>query len=160
MVIEISPKKIINGAFTVWNQPGPEVDLVMDLKNLTFKENSIDEIYSFHVLDHLFEDEIVPALKNWSQCLKPGKQLFAVVDDFEYLCRALIGGDMNIDEYNQSFTHPTNITLNNLLRFFKEAGFLENNVRTWLADVTDNLGKIIFPKKHFELIFAATKHEQ
>ena len=59
MIIELSPKKIIDGALTVWNQSDSEADIIMDLKNLTFKESNIDAIYSFHVLDHLFIDEII-----------------------------------------------------------------------------------------------------
>lgn len=157
MIIQLSPYRIIKGAVTVWNQPGPDVDVVMDLKNLTFREESIVAIYSFHVLDHLFEEEIAAAMKNWTKCLKKGGELFVIVDNFEYLCRALVGGDMTIEDFNKNFTHPTNITTENLFRYFMEAGYPEAGVRSWLDDVTDNEGKVVFPKQHFELIYAATK---
>ncbi len=157
MIIELSPQKIIQGAFTCWNQEGPGVDLVVDLKKLTFKENSIEEIYSFHVLDHLFEDEIIPALENWRKCLKPGKKLFVIVDDFEYLARAFVGGDISIEELNSSFAHPTNITRESLLKYFKSVGFEEEKTHMWYGDIMNQRGEIILPKKHFELIFDANK---
>lgn len=157
MIIELSPKKIINGALTVWNQPGPEVDIVMDVKNLTFKENSIEELYSFHVLDHLFMDEIAPALKNWTKCLMPGRKLFIIVDDFEYLARAFVGGDLNINDLNLNFAHPTNITRDNLLEYLKEAGFIEDKIIVWFQNVSNQKGEIIFQKQHFEFILDCTK---
>ena len=104
MIIELSPKKIVPGSFTCWNEPGPEVDLVVDLKKLTFKEGSVEELYSFHIVDHLFENEIVPAISNWKSCLKKGANLFIIVDNFEYLARAFVGGDMSIDELNFNST--------------------------------------------------------
>jgi len=156
MVIELSPKKIINGAVTVWNQPGPEVDIVMDLKNLTFKEGSIDEMFSFHVLDHLFEEEIVPAVQNWRKCLKKGRKLFVIVDDFEYLARAFVGGDINIKQLNEDFSHPTNIDRESLIRYYMEAGFPEESIHMWYGDVTSNAG-LILEKKHYELIFDGNK---
>lgn len=157
MIIELSPKKIINGATTVWNTPGPEVDLVYDLKNLGFQEDSIDEIYSFHVLDHLFMNEIVPALQNWRKCLKTGMKLFVIVDDFEYLARGFVGGDLNIDDLNTNFAHPTNIDRENLVRYFNEAGFTEDKTHIWYSDIMNHQGEIILSKQHFELIFDSIK---
>lgn len=157
MIIELSPKKIINGATTVWNQPGPEVDIVMDLKNLTFKENSIDEIYSFHVLDHLFMDEIAPALKNWRKCLMTGRKIFIIVDDFEYLARAFVGGDLDINNLNLNFAHPTNLTRDNLLQYLKDAGFSENEIIIWFQNVQNIKNEIIFPKQEFELVVDCVK---
>lgn len=158
MKIELSPKKIIPGAFTVWNQSG-EADAVMELKSLTFRENSLDEIVSFHVLDHLFEEEIKTAMLNWRKCLKIGGKIFIVVDNYEYIARSLVGGDISIEELNANFAHPTNITQDNLLRYFTEAGFLEGSVTTWLESIKDGTGKIVIPKQHFELVYSSTKNE-
>ena len=157
MIVELSPKKIISGAFTCWNQETPDTDLVVDLKKLSFKENSIDELYSFHVLDHLFLYEIVPALENWRRCLKPGRKLFVIVDDYEYLARAFVGGDITVDELNQNFAHPTNLTRDNLIKYFTDAGFTEDKTHIWYGDILNPKGELILPKKHFELIFDANK---
>lgn len=158
MKIELSPRKIIPGAFTVWNQPG-EADAVMELKNLTFRENSVDEIVSFHVLDHLFEEEIKTAMLNWRKCLKVGGKIFIIVDNYEYIARSLVGGDISIEELNANFAHPTNITQDNLLRYFTEAGFPEGSVTTWFESIKDGTGNVVIPKQHFELLYSSTKNE-
>lgn len=153
MKIQLSPKRIVQDAVTVWSEPGPEVDVVMDLKNLTFRPGMVDEIYSFHVLDHLFEDEGKQAVKNWYNMLKKNGRLFALVDNFEYIARGFVGGDISIDILNEHHNHPTQYTSDSLFAICRAAGFTEEKIRTWLADEVD--GK--FHKKHFELVFDAEK---
>lgn len=156
MRLELTPKKTVPGAITVWNQAS-EADVIMDLKNLTFKDDYFDEIVSFHVLDHLFENEIKEAMANWRRILKPNGRLFIVVDDFEFLARSFVGGDISIDDMNANFAHPTQISRENLLRYFIEAGYPEVGVNTWLVDVPDEKGGILIPKQHFELIYESRK---
>lgn len=148
MKIELSPVKIVPGAITVWSEQSPEVDIVMDLKNLTFKPGSVDEIYSFHVLDHLFIDEGVAAVSNWKKCLKPEAKLFIIVDDFEYVARAFVGGDISIELFNDLHSHPSQYTRENLLSLIKKCGYSENKTNIWFQDVTG-----LFKKKHYELVF-------
>lgn len=57
---------------------------VMDVTALTFEENTIDEIYASHVLDHLSRKrEVDRALSEWYRVLKPGGILRVAVSDFE-----------------------------------------------------------------------------
>ena len=156
MILEITPTKKIEGAITVWNQPNPDVDVLMDLKKLTYREGSIDEIYAFHVLDHFFEDEGREAIKNWTKLLKVNGRLVVVVNDFEYLTRAFIGGDISIEEWNDNFSNPTNFTKDNLFTFFKEVGFQDGDILTWAKDIIDK-GKVLFTKQDFELVFSSIK---
>lgn len=152
MIIEISPKKILKDAVTVWNNPGSEIDLTMEVNKLTFRENSIDAIYTYHVLDHLFSDEIIEAISNWKKCLKPGGNLFIVVDDFEYVCREFVGGDINIDQFNKNHTRPCNFNKDNIVEYCMKAGFPEGSVKIWFTDIPN-----IYIKKHYEMIFSAQK---
>ena len=48
--------------------------MVGDCRDLSrFEDDSIDEIYASHVLEHLsYRNEIVPALKEWRRVLLPG----------------------------------------------------------------------------------------
>lgn len=152
MKIQLSPTKIVKDALVIWNDPGPEVDIVMDLKKLTFKENSIEEIYSFHVLDHLFPEECVPAVSNWIKILAPKGHLFTVVDDFEYIARAFVGGDIPIDLINDLHSHPTQFTRDSMIVLLSKAGIRDDQSNIWFADVPDR-----FSKKHYELVFDSTK---
>lgn len=152
MKIQISQTKVIKDALVIWNEHGPEVDIVMDLKNLSFKEGSIEEIYSFHVLDHFFPEEVPKVIANWRKCLQTGSVLFTVVDDFEYVARAFVGGDLSIDLLNNVHNHPTQFTRDSLTKTLRDSGFKDTDSHVWFADVP---GK--FEKKHYELVFESKK---
>jgi predicted SAM-dependent methyltransferase len=152
MKIQISPTRIVPDALVIWNEHGPEVDVVMDVKNLTFKEDSIEEIYAFHVLERLFESEIPVAIESWKKCLAPGKEVFIISDDFEFVARSFVGGEMSIDKLNTRFSYPTRLTRENIVRYLRETGFSEHDMRFWFVDVPDR-----FPKKDFELVVSSKK---
>lgn len=152
MKIQLSPKRIVKDATVVWSEHGPEVDIVMDLKALTFAPKSIEEIYSFHVLDHLFPEESLPAVKNWSSCLLPGARLYTITDDFEYIARGFMGGDISVDLFNEFHNHPTQFTRESCAALLEKAGFKNGDVHVWFADVPN-----LFPRKHFELILDGQK---
>lgn len=154
MKIQLSDKKIIADALVVWSHPGPEVDIVMDLKNLTFKQGSIEELSTFHVLDRLFPEEVVGAVANWRKCLAPSGKMFTVVDDFEYVARGFVGGDIDIELLNDIHNHPTQFTRNSLDKTLAAAGFVSDCSVIWYADVVAG-GK--FAKKHYELVFETKK---
>lgn len=152
MKIQLSPRRIIKDVMTVWYEPGPEVDVVMDLKNLTFADNSIDAIYSFHVLGSCFDKEINQALFNWRKLLKLGSELYVVVDDIDFLARSLVGGDINVDMFNANHSRPSYFTRDSIIKSLNSVGFLSDNVRLWYVDVPD-----LFMKQPFELVISAKK---
>lgn len=153
--IQLTDKVIVKDAIVVWNEHGPEVDMTMDLKKLSFKPGSIDEIYAFHILDHLFPQEIVEAVANWRSCLKVGGKLYLVVDDFEYVSRGFVGGDISIQLFNQLYSHPTQFNKENLVEELKKGGFKEDKVSIWFVEnVADK-----FIKKSDELVLEATKND-
>src|SRR3990167_4567155 len=135
MIIEISPNKIIPNAVTVWNQHNPDVDVTMDLKNLSFKPGTINTIFYFTVLDHLFEEESIQAIKNWRECLKPGGQLYVIVDDFDYICRSYISGDFPIQDFNMKFSHPLYFSKDSLTQVLESTGFKGGNLKIWYAEI-------------------------
>lgn len=155
MKLQLSNKRIIPGVPTVWSEAGPEVDVVMDLKNLTFRPGSIDEIYSFHVLDHLFPEDTVPALTNWKNCLKNKGVLIMVVDDFEFVCRGFVGGDISIKLLNDQYSHPTQFNKEYLSDCINQAGFNDPAVSMWFSDRVGDL----FNRSQSELVLSAKKHE-
>jgi len=152
MIIEISPKKIIPEAITIWHEAGDQADILMDPKSLTFKPGSVDEIYAFHVLDKLFADEAAIAMKNWFSLLKPGGKLFCIVNDFEYITRAFVGGDINVGEFNNSFSNPSYYDRDSLINMFSSSGFNDADVSIWF----DGLGAV-YQRQHYELILSGIK---
>lgn len=151
--VQLSPRKIIKDAITVWHQPGPEVDIVMDLKALSFREGSISELYAFHVVDHLFPEEHITALSNWFKCLAPGSKLHAINDDFEYIARAFVGGDISIDLFNDIHNHASQCTRDNVVKEMRLAGFRDEKINIWLEGAPEGISK-----RPFEFILTAIKH--
>jgi len=57
------------------------VDIKADILKLPFKENSIDEILTVNVIDHLRLQDFPIAIKEWHRVLKPGGSLIIDVGD-------------------------------------------------------------------------------
>lgn len=153
MKIQISPTRIVKDVPTVWNEAGPEVDFIFkDIKSLGFREESIDEIYVFHVFEHLFESEIPVAINNWKSLIKKGGEIYFVIDDYEFICRSFVGGELNIDMFNEKFSYPTKFSRDNIIRFLEGASYSQHDMRFWYVDVPG-----LFAKKDYELIVSARK---
>ena len=62
----------------------PTVDVVGDVSDLSrFKDESIEEIYASHILEHFKSPQTVPVLKEWFRVLKPGGILYVATPDFK-----------------------------------------------------------------------------
>jgi SAM-dependent methyltransferase len=65
----------------------PHIDHVSTIDNLSFiGDNSVDLIYSCHVLEHFKRKNLASVLTEWHRVLKPGGILRSSVPDFEKLC--------------------------------------------------------------------------
>jgi predicted SAM-dependent methyltransferase len=73
-------------------QPGPGVDIVGDCSDLSrFADESVDEIYASHVLEHLgYVGKLPAALAEFHRVLKLGGVVRISVPDFEALCRLFL----------------------------------------------------------------------
>ena len=57
------------------------------LTHLPFLDNSIDEIWSSHALEHFATAEINPTLREWFRVLKPNKKAIIQVPNFDYIAK-------------------------------------------------------------------------
>jgi SAM-dependent methyltransferase len=65
-------------------------DLQMDILDLDFEDNSVDEILASHVFEHLSPHYAMPALKEWFRVLKSGGKLIMEMPDFEVTCKRFL----------------------------------------------------------------------
>jgi predicted SAM-dependent methyltransferase len=119
----------------------PEVDFIGNAANLAkFEDNSIEEIYASHVLEHFYhtlDHELLKVLQEWHRVLKPGGKLYISVPDLQILCwlylnpnltpperhflmRIIFGGQIN--EYD---VHKVGFDFGVLGIYLEEAGFAE-----------------------------------
>lgn len=56
-------------------------------------DNSVDEIYASHVLEHFPHHQTLNVLKEWVRALKPGGTLKVAVPNFDYIVHAYANGE-------------------------------------------------------------------
>lgn len=115
----------------------PKADLKYDLKNpLPYSDNSIDEIYTSHLIEHFTRKEWQEIKKDWFRVLKPEGKLEVKCPDLEECLRAFLknkegkrwtwwiftiyGGQ---EEYGLGQEHKNGFTLDKLIEDLKEIGF-------------------------------------
>ena len=65
----------------------PGVDEVNNIRFLrNYKENTVDEIYACHVLEHFGRWEYKEVLRRWFEILKPGGRLRLAIPNFSAIC--------------------------------------------------------------------------
>ena len=119
-------------------QPGPDVDIVADIADLSqFADDSVDEVYASHVFEHLSMGRVGPALLGVHRILKPGGIFRIAVPDLELLAsmildehistygvwevsRRIFGGDR--DEHDR---HCCGFTPDTMIAALEQCGFTD-----------------------------------
>jgi predicted SAM-dependent methyltransferase len=81
-------------------QPGPDVDYVGDCSDLSrFADESVEEIYASHVVEHLgYAEKLPAALAGFHRVLKKGGVARISVPDFEILCRLFLDSRFTMEQ--------------------------------------------------------------
>jgi len=155
---------------------GP-ADIHADLRNLPYDDNSVDEIYASHVLEHFGRHEFMDVLNEWNRVLKPGKSVYISVPDIDsaidyynkhgdlkVLYGQFWGGQKDSYDY-----HKFGFNFKTLSGYLKQSGF-ENPVRydtfEYLPEGFDDYSKSFLPHMDFNghhlslNITASKRHRQ
>ena len=79
-------KRTIPGYVNIDIQKYPSVDVVADIKDLPFDNETVDEIYSCAAIEHFGRNEWKKVINHWYDLLKPGGVLRLSTADFEAVC--------------------------------------------------------------------------
>jgi predicted SAM-dependent methyltransferase len=118
-------------------QPGAHVDYVGNCIALPqFADNSVDEVYASHVLEHLgFREDLPRALQEIARVLKPGGMLRISVPDLDVLCRLFVSPDLPVEQKfslmmhmfgaqeDEHDFHKSGLTFDFLCHFLTQANF-------------------------------------
>lgn len=77
----------------IWQDilPLDNVDIVCDTRSLPMiKDNSMDEVFASHLIEHFFFNEVGSVLNEWLRILKPNGKLTIKVPDFMMLWECLL----------------------------------------------------------------------
>lgn len=77
------------------NKDNNVTDMIMDVRKLDFKDNSVDEILCVNLIDHLKKEDFLVALKEWRRVLKVGGSLIIDVDDRQKQAEILTSAETN-----------------------------------------------------------------
>lgn len=115
-----------------------KLDRVADVRCLPYDDNSVDEIYAGHVLEHFAACHAVGILREWRRVLKEGCKLTVVVPDIYVMAKKLVNKDISLGEFSWGCLgydgedassldkHECLYDKDKLHQFMKEAGF--NNI--------------------------------
>lgn len=118
----------------------PSADIKDDMVTLkTIEDNSIDEIRAFHVLEHLFEKDVKPALSSMFRVLKPQGKIHIQVPDLVWLCQDFVNQQedarwgwklqtlfgLQREENLIGEMHKTGFSADRLKKLLLEAGFVD-----------------------------------
>ena len=91
MKLHIGGKEIKDGWKILNIQKNEGVDFIGDISDLSqFQDNSIEEIYASHVVEHIDQKNIKSTLKGINRVLKDGGRFYVSVPDLDILCRIFI----------------------------------------------------------------------
>lgn len=127
----------LDGYINVDQRELPGVDIISDVSNLPFEENSVTEIFSAHVLEHFPQERLRRLLPYWRSLLKPQGTFRAIVPDGEAMLSGVAAGTYPFEqfrevlfgaqEYEGDF-HFNLFTPDSLSNLLFEAGFKEVTV--------------------------------
>lgn len=136
-------------------------DMKLDINDLTvFNKNSVDQIYTCHVLEHIQRNKILKLLLEWNRVLKKEAILRIAVPDFEKVVKiylknknmAEIIGLLNGGQRNEYDIHFINYDFEIMNELLTSCGF--KNVERYdpfefLGD-KDDYSKCYLPPMDFE----------
>ncbi len=137
-----------------WHPVTP--DVMCDIKNLPFKDNSADEIHAIHVIEHLYVWEVESALIEWQRVLKPSSKMILELPDLEKVLWwfqkssnliltwfALYGDPKYKDPH---MNHKWAYTFNMLKELLEKLGFIEIQKTEALFHVPERDMRVEFVK--------------
>ena len=138
----------------------PSSDICMDVQELKLPENSVDEIFASHLLEHLNPHFIESTLSNWLKTLKPGGALVLELPNIEGLCKLFLDGDDKQKREITMYIHgaqnttgtgdPRNITSPHLWGYYPKA-LREILTNVGFVDVEIKEQQFIHPGSNFRV---------
>jgi predicted SAM-dependent methyltransferase len=79
-------------------QAGSDVDFVGDIRDLgQFGDGTLDQVYASHVLEHVGQAALAPAIQGIRRALKVGGELRVAVPDLDVLCQLFLNPRASIE---------------------------------------------------------------
>jgi len=70
----------------------PQVDYVCAADALPFEENTVDEVYSRHVVEHFTLKELLKVFEEWNRVLKVGGEIYIICPNLLWHLQQILNG--------------------------------------------------------------------
>jgi predicted SAM-dependent methyltransferase len=136
----------------------PVADRKMDAKKLDYPDNSVDEIFTSHMVEHLTYSEFMNALEEWRRVLKENGNLIIRCPNFERHLRDWLNADyekrwgennyginsiLGFQDRGPGYINRNLFTVERLKRLVEQAGFTILEAHTYpTRDLTMSHEKI------------------
>ena len=123
---------IKNGFLNVDARPLPTVDIIADIRDLPFENESVDEIFTTNVLEHFNFSDVKKILNESFRVLKIGGKIEIIVPDLETIIEKYKNGEIDFEKFNmwiygaQSYSydfHRSCLDYKNFKKILSEIGF-------------------------------------
>lgn len=152
--VEISAQRHIENSLVIWHAQLEDVDIVIEPRppfGVKLRPESVKNLYVFNVLGITKIDDHLKMVKGWFDMIEPGGVLYIIENDFEYINRALVAGDLPVPEFNRSFSQQTHVTKDMCIELLIKAGWKEGHQRLW------NNESVKFAVPPYQFILSADK---
>jgi predicted SAM-dependent methyltransferase len=118
----------------------------LDFNDITklqqFEDNSVDLIYSSHVIEYFDREEVIDVLDEWKRILKKDGILRIAVPDFRSIANLYVNGKYPLEKFlgplygkmkmsNQTIYHKTTYDFESLEKVLSLSGFSEIKKYNW-----------------------------
>lgn len=113
-----------------------------DITKLEFEDNTVDLIYSSHVIEYFNRVEVLDVLNEWKRVLKPNGILRLAVPDFESMVNLYVNGNYQLESFlgplygkmpmdDVTIYHRTTYDFNSLKNVLESIGFSDVKRYDW-----------------------------
>jgi predicted SAM-dependent methyltransferase len=113
-----------------------------DVSKLPYADNSVDLIYSSHMIEYFDRQEIIDIIKEWHRVLKPNGILRIAVPDFYTMCLLYENGNINLNQIlgplygkmqmgEETIYHKTVYDFPDLSSTLESCGFSDVSMYDW-----------------------------
>jgi len=128
----------------------PEADMGLDCsKPLPFDDESVDNIYTSHFIEHLSRAEWIAVYPSWVRVLKPGGTIEIRCPDIQKVCQ------MMVDDWNNEYNHQRLYGLQSNEGEYHKSGYTEQMLRNCFPTLE---AELLEPSTDYELHMRFTKH--
>lgn len=153
--IQIAPERFIPDTMTVWPEEGPEVDLVADPRlpgGLKLRPGTIKVIYAIGILGKTEFSRIDAVLAELTAMLEPGGQIYIIENDFDFILRSILGGEIKVETFNDCFIQKSYLNHDIIIGKLEKAGFINDKMAIWY-----DFPNMKFSRKEHQIIISAIK---